>query len=423
MSGKHSQSLVAEESFVKNLVEGLEAQQAMEKLEAALSEAHEDHVIGLMALRLCQLHVLSSSRMPNEKVERFAKLSIEAFIRSGHAEGALAVSLWVRDFAQNDSLSSKLERVLVNSYGRQPRAKASVDEHLPPPTPFQEFKARVSIEDVPHADDLYRDQLRSQVSKGFPLFANLKAAEISRLIRLAEIRSLNEGKYLFKEGERPEGFYILASGRAELVSSTGLKKEIAPGDFLGDLALFASFHHTAAARALEGCDFVFFARDTLLECFKTIPRLREELTDLFHHRLFLAQSEHSLIFSMIDRDELEKCWEFFVPIHVSQGHILMEPGMFADRFFLILRGKVEVQRKGKSPVYLGPGHFVGERGLILNTTRNATLTTLSDCDLLECDRWSYQELLQSFPDLATRIEERRPDYENYQFSSRNFVID
>lgn len=391
------------------------------KLEAELRNSHSDYTLASLARRLCEILFLQNKK--NQKFERFALLSLESFVRSGHPEGAIGLVLWLRDFAHMDSLTSQAERKLVNSYGRKPRQKKAADDHLPLPTPYQEISAQVSFEEFPGGENFYREQLRRTEPKNFPLFSNLKTAEVARLMRVAELRSLKKGKYLFKEGEKPQGFYILSEGRAELQGSAGLRKELEPGDFVGDLALFASMTHTAGAQATEDSQFVYFPREKLFECFKYIPRLREELTDLFHRRLFIAQAQHSLIFSMIDRGDLDKCWEYFVPIHVAQGHTLMEPGMFADRFYLILRGKVEVLKNGQSPVYLGPGHFVGERGLILKTTRNATLTTISDCDLLECDRWSYQELLENFSVLNSKIEERRPDYENYQFSSRNFVID
>ena len=47
--------------------------------------------------------------------------------------------------------------------------------------------------------------------------------------------------------------------------------------------------------------------------------------------------------------------------------------------FILLEGKVKVERNGEQINTLGPGDFLGEGALVLGKPRNATITSTSRC--------------------------------------------
>ena len=70
-------------------------------------------------------------------------------------------------------------------------------------------------------------------------------------------------------------------------------------------------------------------------------------------------------------------------VRVGTGKILISEGHFGTEFFVILSGTVEVTQKGRLVNALGPGDFFGElTALNRGGLRNATVTALSDLDLL-----------------------------------------
>ncbi len=79
-------------------------------------------------------------------------------------------------------------------------------------------------------------------------------------------------------------------------------------------------------------------------------------------------------------------------------------GAPAHALFAIVDGSVVVHRNGVTVARLGPGDPFGERGLLDNAPRNATVTTQSDCTLLRIDGEALIEALQAAPGMRTVLD-------------------
>jgi voltage-gated potassium channel len=74
----------------------------------------------------------------------------------------------------------------------------------------------------------------------------------------------------------------------------------------------------------------------------------------------------------------------------------------ADAMFFIMSGDVQVDIT-PAPVRLGRGQYFGEIALIRDTVRTATVTTLSECQLLSLDVADFRRLLENNPGLKATI--------------------
>ena len=74
----------------------------------------------------------------------------------------------------------------------------------------------------------------------------------------------------------------------------------------------------------------------------------------------------------------------------------------ADAMFFIMAGEVQVD-VAPAPVKLGRGQYFGEIGLIRDTVRTATVTTLTECQLLSLDVADFRRLLEGNPSLKATI--------------------
>jgi voltage-gated potassium channel len=74
----------------------------------------------------------------------------------------------------------------------------------------------------------------------------------------------------------------------------------------------------------------------------------------------------------------------------------------ADAMFFIMSGDVQVDIT-PAPVRLGRGQYFGEIALIRDTVRTATVTTLSECQLLSLDVADFRRLLENNPGLTATI--------------------
>jgi CRP-like cAMP-binding protein len=69
-------------------------------------------------------------------------------------------------------------------------------------------------------------------------------------------------------------------------------------------------------------------------------------------------------------------------IQVANGEVLAREGRIGREFFLILSGTVAVTQKGRQVNTLGPGAFFGELAAMNPGPRNATVTAVSDLEVL-----------------------------------------
>jgi voltage-gated potassium channel len=90
-------------------------------------------------------------------------------------------------------------------------------------------------------------------------------------------------------------------------------------------------------------------------------------------------------------------------------YAVVRRGEPADVMFFIMSGEVEVDVQ-PSPRRLGPGQFFGEIGLLSDMVRTATVTTVTECELLALEISDFRRLLDAHPDLRaaiTKVAEQR----------------
>ncbi|HEY1588377.1 MAG TPA: ion transporter, partial [Rhodanobacter sp.] len=87
---------------------------------------------------------------------------------------------------------------------------------------------------------------------------------------------------------------------------------------------------------------------------------------------------------------------------VPEHQVVVRRGEPADAMFFIMSGEVEVDVL-PHPVRLSKGQYFGEIALIKDTTRTATVTTLTECQLLALDVSDFRQLTAQHPDLREAI--------------------
>jgi len=79
-------------------------------------------------------------------------------------------------------------------------------------------------------------------------------------------------------------------------------------------------------------------------------------------------------------------------------------GAPAHAFYAVVDGRVLVHRDGKAVVHLGPGDSFGERGLLDQAPRNATVTTEMDTTVLRVEGNALLDALEAAPSLRPALD-------------------
>jgi MFS family permease len=90
------------------------------------------------------------------------------------------------------------------------------------------------------------------------------------------------------------------------------------------------------------------------------------------------------------------------------GVAVVAQGAPAHAFYAVVDGRVVVERDGVVQAHLGPGESFGERGLLDNAPRNATVTTETDTTVLRIEGDVLLDALHAAPMLTAALDGSHP---------------
>eukprot|EP01083_Nonionella_stella_P085326 236565_1 len=236
------------------------------------------------------------------------------------------------------------------------------------------------------------------------LFAQLTPKQKSAVIECMYKKKIKRGDYLIREGERGDLFYVIRSGKFEIKSKTqGLLKLLCPGDCCGELALLYGAPRAASVQAISDAIVWCVHRAHLRKAIMNEASKERNKHIAFLKKVPLLSSLLTAEVTAID-DALEE--ETF-----QAGDVIIKQGDKGDKFYIIKEGKAQVikhdQLKQVAHGALSTGDYFGERALLKNDTRAATIVADSpQITLLSLTREKFNYLLGSLEDLMQRNMEQ-----------------
>jgi CBS domain-containing membrane protein len=92
-------------------------------------------------------------------------------------------------------------------------------------------------------------------------------------------------------------------------------------------------------------------------------------------------------------------------VSFSAGEELLRRGELVERFLVVLEGRADVTRDGRSFSELSRGDFAGEIGLVTRSGATATVTAKEPVRALAVDPASFRALLRRMPALSAHVNE------------------
>ncbi len=87
----------------------------------------------------------------------------------------------------------------------------------------------------------------------------------------------------------------------------------------------------------------------------------------------------------------------------GSGDIIFQEGDPGETMYLVLKGLVNIQVKGKSVAKIGPGDFFGEMSLIDDQFRSATAIVMRDSQLVAVGEKQFLRMVKKNPEFALYI--------------------
>ncbi len=109
------------------------------------------------------------------------------------------------------------------------------------------------------------------------------------------------------------------------------------------------------------------------------------------------------LFANLDALKISEIAGLLHPKQVPARFAIVKHGEIADSMYFIVTGEVEVEVHPEHRK-LSNGEFFGEIALLKDCTRTATVTALTECQLLYLDAHDFRSLLNANPELREPIE-------------------
>lgn len=208
-------------------------------------------------------------------------------------------------------------------------------------------------------------------------------------------------------GQTQRTLFILLSGSASVYQKTeaGQKRKTAslqPGAIFGESSFFLGEPRT---------DDVVTDEDSLFMQVRYKPEVFDPIFQEAHsremsNRLWLVQAMlQSQMFRNIPSDNFHEVVVSGQLKKFPVGHTMYKEGEKATTCFILVKGKLDVTRKGTSLTKLNPGEIFGETGLLVNSGKCAeTVVAESEILALEISDRQFYELLASNFTLAIELE-------------------
>lgn len=109
------------------------------------------------------------------------------------------------------------------------------------------------------------------------------------------------------------------------------------------------------------------------------------------------------LFTRLGAEELIALAELAEPVAVPAGARVFGEGEPGDALYLVVRGRLAVERAGVRLAEVGTGECVGELALLDDAPRFATLIALEPAELLRLDRDDFLDTLLVYPAVGRAV--------------------
>jgi CRP-like cAMP-binding protein len=110
-----------------------------------------------------------------------------------------------------------------------------------------------------------------------PTFGACSEQELEHLLDLAEMRAVEGGTEVLREGDFGDEFFLVAQGDVAVARRDRPVAQLGPGSFFGELALFDDAPRNASVSAVGPTAFVVFNRAGFRRALDDVPALRDSL--------------------------------------------------------------------------------------------------------------------------------------------------
>lgn len=239
-----------------------------------------------------------------------------------------------------------------------------------------------------------RERIREVVGKCI-LFMGMDAREREVIVDAMEEKKFNAGDVIIRQGDVGDFFYVLDTGHCDIhVKDVGKVMDVTPGGSFGELALMYDAPRAATVTATEGCRLWALDQLTFKKTIMDATMKKRQ-----RHETFIKSVP---ILSTLDQYERLTIADALTSESFKENEVVIQEGDPGNKFYIVESGEFKVTKEGvdrEVSERLVSGGYFGERALLTNEVRAATVTAVGPSVCQTLDRATFKRLLGPLADI------------------------
>jgi CRP-like cAMP-binding protein/rhodanese-related sulfurtransferase len=279
--------------------------------------------------------------------------------------------------------------------------------------PMEKGGGRRHQDEMPMAEEIQK--YAQQISQLIPI-CELPTQIQNEVIKNANLLKVRKGSFIFKQGDRDEYSFYVIEGEIELHANNQLHNTIAAGTDRSRYAMAQLQPRQFSARARTSSVVLQISRD-YLDKLLVLHEKEDSDNTITKYDLATAEVEvsdlaaeddidwmtrmlQSELFSRMPTANIQALFASLEAVEFKAGDVVIRQGDPGEDYFIIQEGRCQVLRAPPSGgkdiklAELHAGDSFGEEALITDTTRNATVSMLTDGVLMRLSKDNFINLIK-----------------------------
>ncbi len=249
------------------------------------------------------------------------------------------------------------------------------------------------------------DQFADAVRELIPI-NGLPEQHQEEVLRRGKVVKYRKGRYVFKQGDKDNFSFFVIDGELELIADGQLVKQVNSDTPDARHALAQLQPRQLSARAKTPLQ-VFKIDRVVLDRMLADDRFDDEGSDVEVLELeddssgdWMTRMLGSDLFSRLPAANIQSVFTNMEAMDTRAGDIIVEQGAAGEYYYIVQTGRCVVMRKSAANgrvtklAELGAGDCFGEEALVSESSRNATVTMLTDGRLMRLAKRDFNELIK-----------------------------
>jgi len=250
--------------------------------------------------------------------------------------------------------------------------------------------------------------------EGMAIFSGLSQEELFLISSRLRVEKFRKGTDIVKQGDVGDELYIIKSGQVEVSvrdDTHGAERIVAhfnEGDYFGEIALLGDMPRTATCRATRPVEAWVLNKTDFNQLVRRHLDLPEKLDRAVANMTMLQRMP---LFTGLTYKKINTLLSMLKPETLPPGTVVIKQGDPGDAFYIIKSGEVVVRAGSeageKIVAKLGEAEYFGEIALITGQPRTATVTLVSETELLVLEKNNFDAVVELISSDLEQASSRR----------------